>query len=389
MKYALLVFLSFGNFLFSQNFIPNSPELDVKSYILYEPNTGKIIAEYNSDELIEPASMTKIMTSYVLAEQIETNLLDLNEEVKISERAWKVGGSSNYLEPRDKVNVDQLIKGMIVASGNDAAVALAEKAGGTEDGFVDIMNAYAKSMNLSNTNYVNSTGMPDPNHYTSAKDLSILTANLIKNYPEHYSLYKEKYFTCETCRWGKRQKSTNILLWQDDSVDGVKTGFTESAGWCLVSSAERGSMRLISVIAGAEGETSRIQATRRLLEYGFKFFVTQKILDANEEYKEVTVWGGQDDTLALGVAENVSITIPRTSFKDLKINYTFKNNIQAPISLGQKIGTVDILSNDQIILSKDLVALKDIQAKGFFGRLWSKFVLWIFSLFGMTDSGSN
>ncbi len=389
MKYVLLVFLSFGNFLFSQNFIPNSPELDVKSYILYEPNTGKIIAEYNSDELIEPASMTKIMTSYVLAEQIETNLLDLNEEVKISERAWKVGGSSNYLEPRDKVNVDQLIKGMIVASGNDAAVALAEKAGGTEDGFVDIMNAYAKSMNLSNTNYVNSTGMPDPNHYTSAKDLSILTANLIKNYPEHYSLYKEKYFTCETCRWGKRQKSTNILLWQDDSVDGVKTGFTESAGWCLVSSAERGSMRLISVIAGAEDETSRIQATRRLLEYGFKFFVTQKILDANEEYKEVTVWGGQDDTLALGVADNVSITIPRTSFKDLKINYTFKNNIQAPISLGQKIGTVDILSNDQIILSKDLVALKDIQAKGFFGRLWSKFVLWIFSLFGMTDSGSN
>ena len=389
MKYVLLVFLSFGNFLFSQIFIPNSPELDVKSYILYEPNTGKIIAEYNSDELIEPASMTKIMTSYVLAEQIETNLLDLNEEVKISERAWKVGGSSNYLEPRDKVNVDQLIKGMIVASGNDAAVALAEKAGGTEDGFVDIMNAYAKSMNLSNTNYVNSTGMPDPNHYTSAKDLSILTANLIKNYPEHYSIYKEKYFTCETCRWGKRQKSTNILLWQDDSVDGVKTGFTESAGWCLVSSAERGSMRLISVIAGADDETSRIQATRRLLEYGFKFFVTQKILDANEEYKEVTVWGGQDDTLALGVADNVSITIPRTSFKDLKINYTFKNNIQAPISLGQKIGTVDILSNDQIILSKDLVALKDIQAKGFFGRLWSKFVLWIFSLFGMTDSGSN
>lgn len=389
MKYVLLVFLSFGNFLFSQNFIPNSPELDVKSYILYEPNTGKIIAEYNSDELIEPASMTKIMTSYVLAEQIETNLLDLNEEVKISERAWKVGGSSNYLEPRDKVNVDQLIKGMIVASGNDAAVALAEKAGGTEDGFVDIMNAYAKSMNLSNTNYVNSTGMPDPNHYTSAKDLSILTANLIKNYPEHYSLYKEKYFTCETCRWGKRQKSTNILLWQDDSVDGVKTGFTESAGWCLVSSAERGSMRLISVIAGADDETSRIQATRRLLEYGFKFFVTQKILDANEEYKEVTVWGGQDDTLALGVADNVSITIPRTIFKDLKINYTFKNNIQAPISLGQKIGTVDILSNDQIILSKDLVALKDIQAKGFFGRLWSRFVLWIFSLFGMTDSGSN
>ena len=389
MKYLLLVFLSFGNFLFSQNFIPNSPELDVKSYILYEPNTGKIIAEYNSDELIEPASMTKIMTSYVLAEQIETNLLDLNEEVKISERAWKVGGSSNYLEPRDKVNVDQLIKGMIVASGNDAAVALAEKAGGTEDGFVDIMNAYAKSMNLSNTNYVNSTGMPEPNHYTSAKDLSILTANLIKDYPEHYSLYKEKYFTCETCRWGKRQKSTNILLWQDDSVDGVKTGFTESAGWCLVSSAERGSMRLISVIAGAEDETSRIQSTRRLLEYGFKFFVTQKILDANEEYKEVTVWGGQDDTLALGVADNVSITIPRTSFKDLKINYTFKNNIQAPISLGQKIGTVDILSNDQIILSKDLVALKDIQAKGFFGRLWSKFVLWIFSLFGMTDSESN
>lgn len=389
MKYVLLVFLSFGNFLFSQNFIPNSPELDVKSYILYEPNTGKIIAEYNSDELIEPASMTKIMTSYVLAEQIETNLLDLNEEVKISERAWKVGGSSNYLEPRDKVNVDQLIKGMIVASGNDAAVALAEKAGGTEDGFVDIMNAYAKSMNLSNTNYVNSTGMPEPNHYTSAKDLSILTANLIKDYPEHYSLYKEKYFTCETCRWGKRQKSTNILLWQDDSVDGVKTGFTESAGWCLVSSAERGSMRLISVIAGAEDETSRIQSTRRLLEYGFKFFVTQKILDANEEYKEVTVWGGQDDTLALGVADNVSITIPRTSFKDLKINYTFKNNIQAPISLGQKIGTVDILSNDQIILSKDLVALKDIQAKGFFGRLWSKFVLWIFSLFGMTDSESN
>ena len=303
----------------------------------------------------------------------------------ISEKAWRMEGSKMFIEAGKKVSVSDLLKGIIIQSGNDASVAIAEYAGGTERGFVDLMNAYAGSLEMNNTIFQNSTGLPDENHFSSAKDLATLTSDFIKKFPDIYSLYKEKQFTFNNIK----QLNRNKLLWRDDSSDGVKTGHTEAAGYCLVGSAKRGDMRLITVVAGSDSDNKRFLASQRLLEYGFRFFATQKVLIANQEYKNIDIWGGIEKSLGLGVMEDISITLPRTSFKDLTINYNYSNNIQAPIEIGQKIGTLEIVSNDEIVFSTELVALQSIKAKGFFGRLWSKFLLWIFSLFGMTENGSN
>jgi D-alanyl-D-alanine carboxypeptidase (penicillin-binding protein 5/6) len=385
MKKLLLLPLLITNISFSQSFVPDAPELNLKSYILIEPNTNTIIAEFNSDSEIQPASMTKIMTSYVVADQIANNLISHEDQVLISEKAWKMDGSKMFIEAGKKVSVSDLLKGIIIQSGNDASVAIAEYAGGTERGFVDLMNAYARSLQMTNTIFKNSTGLPDENHFSSARDLATLTKNFINNFPDIYALYKEKQFTFNDIK----QLNRNKLLWRDDSSDGVKTGHTSSAGYCLVGSAKRGEMRLITVVAGSSSDNSRFLDSQRLLEYGFRFYATQKVLNANEEYKSINIWGGVEKYLGLGVAEDVFITLPRTSFKDLVVNYNYNNNIQAPIEAGQKIGTLEIMSNEEVVFSTNLVALKAIKAKGFFGRLWSKFVLWIFSLFGMTENESN
>ena len=381
----LLIPLLITNIIYAQSFVPDAPELDLKSYILIEPNTNTVIAEFNSDLEIEPASMTKIMTSYVVADQIANDLISLDDQVLISEKAWRMEGSKMFIEAGKKVSVSDLLKGIIIQSGNDASVAIAEYAGGTERGFVDLMNAYAGSLGMNNTIFQNSTGLPDANHFSSAKDLATLTTDFINKFPNIYSLYKEKQFTFNNIK----QLNRNKLLWRDDSSDGVKTGHTEAAGYCLVGSAKRGDMRLITVVAGSDSDNNRFLSSQRLLEYGFRFFATQKVLNANQEYKNITVWGGVEKSLGLGVLDDISITLPRTSFKDLIVNYKYSNNIQAPIEIGQTIGTLEILSNEEIVFSTELVALQNIKSKGFFGRLWSKFVLWIFSLFGMTDNGTS
>jgi len=385
MKKIFIIPLLTSMFAFGQSFVPDAPELNLKSYILIEPNTNTVIAEFNSTSEIEPASMTKIMTAYVTADQIDNELISIDDEVLISEKAWRMEGSRMFIEAGKRVSVSDLLKGIIIQSGNDASVAIAEYVGGTERGFVDLMNAYAGSLNMNNTIFQNSTGLPAENHFSSAKDLAILTSHLITKFPEIYSYYKEKQFTFNEIK----QLNRNKLLWRDDSSDGVKTGHTKAAGYCLVGSAKRGDMRLITVVAGSDSDNNRFMASQRLLEYGFRFFATQKILNANQEYKQINIWGGVEKNLSLGVLEDISITLPRTSFKDLVVNYNYSNNIQAPIEIGQKIGTLEIVNNDEILLSTDLVALQNIKAKGFFGRLWSKFVLWILSLFGMTDNGSD
>ena len=385
MKNLLVLPLLTSMVAFGQSFVPDAPELDLKSYILIEPNTNTVIAEFNSSSEIEPASMTKIMTVYVTADQISNDLISIDDEVLISEKAWRMEGSRMFVEAGKKVSVSDLLKGIIIQSGNDASVAISEYVGGTERGFVDLMNAYASSLNMNNTIFQNSTGLPDDNHFSSAQDLAILTSNLITKFPDIYSFYKEKQFTFNDIK----QLNRNKLLWRDDSSDGVKTGHTEAAGYCLVGSAKRGDMRLITVVAGSDSDNNRFLASQRLLEYGFRFFATQKVLNANQEYKKINIWGGEEKTLSLGVLEDVSITLPRTSFKDLTVNYNYSNNIQAPIEVGQKIGTLEIISNDEIVFSTNLVALDNIKSKGFFGRLWSKFVLWILSLFGMTENASD
>ena len=382
MKNLILFTLLVSNIILGQSFVPNAPELNLKGYILIDPTTNTIIAESNSDGFIEPASMTKVMTAYVVADQIENDLISINDEVLISEKAWKMGGSKMFIEVDKRVSILDLLKGIIIQSGNDAAVAIAEYVGGTEDGFVDLMNAYAASLGMNNTLFMNSTGLPNENHLTTAEDLAILTSNFITKFPEIYSLFKEKEF--EYGGISSNKLNRNKLLWRDKTSDGVKTGYTSSAGYCLIGSAKRGNMRLITVVAGSDSANNSFSDTQRLLEYGFRFYATEKYFDVGKEYASAKVWGGKNDTISLGVENDISVTLPRTKFKDLKVNYVVKNNVQAPINKGDKIGTLELISDNNTVLISDLIALEDVEAKGFFGRLWSRFVLWIMSLFGLT-----
>ena len=302
---ALALIVSTSNFILAQSFVPNAPDLNLKSYILIEPETNTIIAESNSDGLIEPASMTKVMTAYVVADQIQNDLINLEDEVLISERAWKMGGSKMFIEVGKRVNVLDLLKGIIIQSGNDASVAIAEYVGGTEDGFVDLMNSYAGALGMKNTYFRNSTGLPDDEHLTSSRDLAILTTNFMTNYPDIYALFKEKEFEYGGITGNKYNR--NKLLWRDESSDGVKTGYTSSAGYCLIGSAKRGSMRLITVVAGSDSANNSFADTQRLLEYGFRFYATQKYFDANKEYTIAKIWGGKEDNISLGVDKDLSL----------------------------------------------------------------------------------
>ena len=385
MKKLLFTFLSTSIFVQAQSFMPDPPELSAKSYILIEPNTGTVIAEFNPTKEIEPASMTKIMTAYVAADYISQGLFTLDDQVKISEKAWKMKGSRMFIEESKKVSVLDLLKGIAIQSGNDASVAISEFLADSEGQFASIMNNYAEDLGMTSTFFLNSSGLPEEGHVSSARDLAILTSSFIKKFPNEYALFKEKEFTFNNIR----QLNRNKLLWQDNSTDGVKTGHTKSAGFCLVGSAKKGDMRLITVVAGADSENSRFLSTRKLLNYGFRYYSTQKMLTAEKEYQKIKVWGGEEKSLGVGVLEDISITLPRTSFKDVRTIYKLNNNIQAPIQMGQKVGTLEIISNDKVVVSAELIALKDIKAKGFFGRMWSKFVLWVFSLFGLADDDTD
>ena len=374
--YFLLI-VPFCMVLSAQSLVPKAPKLNLSSYILIEASTNTVIAEFNSDNQIAPASMTKVMSGYVIADQIANGSISLDDKVLISEKAWKTGGSKMFIEAGKRVSVKDLLSGIIIQSGNDATIAMAEYVAGSEEGFVDFMNAYASEMGLTNSLFQNSTGFSDPNHFTSAKDLAKLTQTLINNFPDHYATYKEKEFTFS----GIRQLNRNKLLWRDDSVDGVKTGHTDSAGFCLISSAQRNDMRLIAVVAGSESENERLTASQRLLEYGFRFYATQKLVSQEIKVTTAKVWGGKTNEVALGSAKDIYLTLPRSEFKNIKANYQFNNNLQAPIEIGQMIGSIEFTSNDRVVLSAPLVAIETVEAKGFFGMLWSRLVYWITNLF--------
>lgn len=368
--------------LFAQSMVPKAPKLNLDSYILLEANTNTVIAEFNSENQISPASMTKVMSGYVIADQIASGAISLDDKVLVSEKAWKTGGSKMFIEAGKRVSVRDLLSGIVIQSGNDATVAMAEYVAGSEEGFVDFMNAYASELGLSNTLFQNAVGWTDPNHFSSVNDLAQLTKALIANFPDHYATYKEKEFTFS----GIRQLNRNKLLWRDDSVDGVKTGHTESAGYCLISSAKRNDMRLIAVVAGSPSENERLISSQRLLEYGFRFFATQKLISKDSEITTAKVWGGKMDEVALGTKEDILLTLPRSDFKNIKANYNFKNNIQAPISNGDIIGDIEFISDDRVVLSAPLVAIESVEAKGFFGRIWARIVFWILSLFSIDQN---
>ncbi|MFT6753840.1 MAG: D-alanyl-D-alanine carboxypeptidase (penicillin-binding protein 5/6) [Candidatus Azotimanducaceae bacterium] len=357
--------------------IPAAPQLSAEGYLLIDAGTGKILVEHNSQQRLPPASLTKMMTSYVASSEIINNTLKIDEDVDISVRAWRTEGSRMFVKEGTKVKVSDLLSGIIIQSGNDASVALAEHIAGSEDAFADVMNQQAELLGMVDSHFMNATGLPDENHYTTASDLAKLTIALINDYPEHYKLYGEKYFTYNDIR----QPNRNQLLWRDKSVDGVKTGHTSAAGYCLVSSAVRNGMRLISVVMGAQSEEGRAVESQRLLSYGFRYYETLSLYKADEVLKKVRVWGGQTPGINLGLAESLVITVPRGAKETLKASMDIQQVIKSPIKKGQLFGKLTVVNGDEEIASVDLVALMDQEEGGFFKRLWDSVALFFTELF--------
>jgi len=336
--------------------IPNPPELNATSYFLVDFDSGRVLAEKNPDDPVEPASITKLMTAYLVDKAIADGDLTLDETVTISEKAWRMKGSKMFVEVGKKVSVEELLKGLIIQSGNDASVALAEHIAGSESAFAGYMNHQAKLLGMNNTNYVNATGWPHENHYSSARDIAILTNAIIDEFPASYRLYKEREYTFNKIR----QFNRNRLLWRDDSVDGVKTGHTEAAGYCLVASAERDEMRLISVVLGTSSDKSRTQSSQSLLNYGFRYFETHKLYRADEVLKTTRIWYGDQEQVSLGVGKDIYITIPRGRYRDLDASMEIDSEISAPIGRGKSLGQVNIKLDDDMILSESIVAMQAV-----------------------------
>lgn len=348
--------------------IPSAPNIQAKAYILVDQNSGKTIASVDPESRIEPASLTKIMTGYAVISELRNGTIQMEDEVTISTKAWQMPGSRMFIEVGKKVTVQDLIKGMVIQSGNDASVALAEHVAGSEEVFAELMNRYAQSLGMTNTHYVNATGLPHPDHYTTAKDLATLTKALIEQFPEEYKWYAEKKFTFN----GITQYNRNKLLWQDASVDGLKTGHTESAGYCLVTSAEREDMRLISVLLGADSAKQRVQESQKLLNYGFRFFETHKLYEPDQRLNDVRIWEGKQDTLALGLSEALYITIPRGQYKNLVIESSIEPKITAPVQKGQALGKLFISFNNEVLVERPLVALNDMEEGSFFKKIFDQ-----------------
>lgn len=348
-----------------QTIIPNPPSIDAKGYILMDANTGAILAAKDIDTPMPPASLTKLMTLYQIASALKANRVHLNDRITISEKAWRTGGSKMFIKVGDQVPLSDLIQGIAVVSGNDACVAVAEQLAGTEDSFAELMNHSANLLGMKNTHYTDATGLPNPKHYTSPRDLAILTKAIINQFPEYYHWYSQKEFFYN----GIRQPNRDILLWRDPSIEGMKTGHTDDAGYCLVSTASRNGMRLISVIMGSSSPRSRADASLALLNYGFRFYETKKIFTANAPVRQAKVWFGKADTVPLGVTNSLFVTLPVGQTDKIKTTLTVNNDIKAPIQKDQQLGTIDLTLNDKPFLSKPLVALKEVPKGGFFSRM--------------------
>ena len=344
---------------------PPPPQLEARSYVLVDYNSGKVIAGNGADERMEPASLTKIMSVYIILQDLQAGKIHLDDAVRISEKAWRMEGSRTFVEVGKTVPLEVLLKGMIVQSGNDATVALAEHVAGSEDVFVSLMNQTAQSLGMNGTHFANSTGLPDPNHYTTASDLALLTRALIRDFPEHYSWYSIKEFTYD----GIKQRNRNKLLWMDDHVDGVKTGHTESAGFCLISSAKEDGMRLISVVMGTKSDNARAVESQKILNYGFRFFETHRLYNPNKPIATARVWKGEEEKLPLGLAKEIYITIPKGQYDNLKASMKVNPKIIAPVDKGTRYGTVEISINGETVTKQPLVSLESIPEGGLFTRL--------------------
>ena len=358
--------------------IPAAPSLSANSYILVDFNSSHVLVESDPDMRVEPASITKVMTSYIVFSELASGNIKLTDTVTVSEAAWRTGGSRMFIEPSMQPTVEQLIKGMVIQSGNDASVALAEHLAGSEDAFAGLMNHYADQLGMTNSHFMNATGLPHENHFTTARDVATLSVALIKNFPDYYPWYSEKEYSFNNIR----QHNRNNLLWRDPAVDGLKTGHTEAAGYCLAASAKRDGMRLISVVLGSGSETSRVNESQTLLNYGFRFFETIQLYKAGQELAQGKVWKGEEDQIRLGIRDELFITIPRGRYDDLDAQVEMRPELIAPIAEGEEVGLISIRIEDVEITNRGLVALESIPEAGFFGRTWDGMSMWFGGLFG-------
>lgn len=350
-------------------FTPSAPNIDAIGYILMDAASGKILAQKEADSRMPPASLTKLMSLYIISSALKSGHIHIDDKVRISTKAWKTEGSRMFIKAGDEVSVKDLLQGIIVASGNDATVALAEYVAGSEESFTSIMNQQAKLLGMNNSHFIDSTGLPDKDHYSTPRDLAILTQAYIKNFPEDYSYYSEKWFTYK----GIRQPNRNRLLWRYQYADGLKTGHTSEGGYCLVASAKKDGMRLISVVMGEPNDQTRTEDSIRLLTYGFRFFETHKLYNAATPLVKARAWQGEKSEVPLGLMEDMYVTVPSGQFKKLQATLELNNPLKAPIVKGQTYGTLNVTlnnqtSNIQIIASKPLIALDDSQLGGLLRR---------------------
>jgi len=370
---TLCAALSFSQFAHADSAqIAPPPSLAVKAYLLKDFNSGHVIATQNASMRIEPASLTKIMTAYLSFKAIKNGHLQLTQTLPVSETAWKVEGSKMFIEPNKPVTVDELLHGMIIVSGNDASIALAEGIASTEELFASMMNKEAQRLGMKNTHFMNATGLPDPQHYTTAEDLSILASALIRDFPEDYKrLYSVKEYAYNNIK----QPNRNRLLWLDPNVDGMKTGHTESAGYCLISSAKRDSTRRISVILGAPTDAARATESQKLLNYGFQFFDSTPVYKRGQTINQLRVWKGTENMVASTVASDLYLTLPKGEYANVKAVISSTQPLIAPIKKGQVIGTVKFMLNGKVVEQRSIVAAKAVDTAGILGRAWDSIKL--------------
>ena len=352
--------------------IPAPPKIDATSSTLIDYHSGKVLVAVNADERVEPASLTKMMTAYIVYDEIAKGRITLDTETVVSEKAWRMEGSRMFLEVGKKVKVGPLIKGLVIQSGNDASIVLAELVAGDEASFADYMNQYAQKLGMSNTHFMNATGLPHPEHYTTAQDMGVLARALIKQLPERYKTYSQKEFTYNKIR----QENRNRLLWRDDSVDGIKTGHTQSAGYSLVASAKKNDMRLISVVMGAKSDKVRTRENAKLLRYGFSFYETHKLYQAGAALDTPRIWKGEIKTVPVGLQEDLYITVERGQYSQLKPAILMKSPLLAPVMAGDAVGSLEVMMADERLFTSPVIALENISEGNFFRQLLDSALLY-------------
>jgi D-alanyl-D-alanine carboxypeptidase (penicillin-binding protein 5/6) len=374
---ALLVSIGLINAAFAQSSQPSTtladvpaPPINARAYVLFDSSSGQTLAQQSASDRFEPASLTKLMTAYLVFQALKEKKLTLTQTVPVSDRAWRAEGSRMFIDPKQTPAVEPLIRGMIVQSGNDASIALAEAVAGSEDLFAQLMMKQATRLGMKNTKFVNATGLPDPQHYSTAEDLAILANALIRDFPAEFSYYKEREFTHNKIT----QPNRNRLLWLDPTVDGLKTGHTEAAGYCLIATAKRGdaekSRRLISVVLGTSSDVARTQESQKLLNYGYQFFDAQRLYKKNEPIATPEIFKGTQNTLKLGFERDIWLTLPKDKFAGLKATLVTSQPLIAPYSPGQKAGVMKLTQNDKLIAEIPVVALENVPVAGFLGRGW-------------------